>query len=77
MPIELIEAAIGASLVEGRAVHVTDVTNDPEHKLAEAQRLGDYRTALAVPMLREGVPIGVLSQYAMRCDPLATSKSNW
>jgi two-component system NtrC family sensor kinase len=27
----------------------------------EGQRLGDYRTALAVPMLREGVPTGVLN----------------
>src|SRR5262249_23471543 len=26
----------------------------------EAQRLGDFRTVLCVPMLREGVPIGVL-----------------
>ena len=26
-----------------------------------AQRLGEYRTVLAVPMLREGVPIGVLT----------------
>src|SRR5262245_44648070 len=76
MPIEPDRSSIsGRSLVEGRAVHVADVTNDPEHKLAEAQRLGDYRTALAVPMLREGVAIGVLSRCAMRCDPLATSKS--
>ena len=42
-------------------MHVPDVNTDPEHTLAEAQRLGDYHTALAVPMLREAVPIGVLS----------------
>jgi hypothetical protein len=29
--------------------------------LVEGQKLGDYRTVLAVPMLREGVVIGVLS----------------
>jgi signal transduction histidine kinase len=57
--------------VEGRAVHVADVTNDPEHKLAEAQRLGDYRTALAVPMLREGVPIGVLSLVRNEVRPFS------
>ena len=28
--------------------------------MVEAQKLGDYRTILCVPMLREGVPIGVL-----------------
>jgi two-component system, NtrC family, sensor kinase len=61
----------GRSLVEGRAVHVADVTNDPEHKLAEAQRLGDYRTALAVPMLREGVPIGVLSLVRNEVRPFS------
>ena len=62
VPIELERGSIsGRSLLEGRAVHVPDVNTDPEHTLAEAQRLGDYHTALAVPMLREAVPIGVLS----------------
>src|SRR5262249_38167820 len=42
-------------------VHIPDVKADAEYTLLEGQRLGDYRTALAVPMLREGVAIGVLS----------------
>ena len=53
--------AFGRALLEGRAVHIPDVKADPEYTLVEGQRLGDYRTVLAVPMLREGVPIGVLS----------------
>jgi GAF domain-containing protein len=54
-------SAFGRALLEGRAVHIPDVKADPEYTLAEGQRLGDYRTVLAVPMLREGVPTGVLS----------------
>jgi GAF domain-containing protein len=52
--------ASGRALVEGRVVHITDVKTDSEYTLLEAQRLGDYRTILCVPMLREGIPIGVL-----------------
>jgi len=53
-------SASGRALLEGRVVHIADVTADPEYTLVEAQKLGDYRTILCVPMLREGVPIGVL-----------------
>ena len=52
--------ASGRALAEGRVVHIADVKADPEYTSVEAQRLGDYRTILCVPMLREGVPIGVL-----------------
>jgi GAF domain-containing protein len=53
-------SASGRALVEGRVVHSTDAAADPEYTLVEARRLGDYRTILCVPMLREGVPIGLL-----------------
>ena len=36
-----------------------DVLADPDYDWAEAQKLGGYRTIVGVPMLREGVPIGV------------------
>ena len=54
-------SAFGRALLEGRAIHIPDVKADPEYTLVEGQRLGDYRTVLAVPMVREGVPTGVLS----------------
>jgi signal transduction histidine kinase len=53
-------SASGRALAEGRLVHIADVKSDPEYTQVEAQRLGDYRTILCVPMLREGVPIGIL-----------------
>jgi GAF domain-containing protein len=37
-----------------------DVLADPDYTWAEAQRLGGFRTILGIPMLREGIPIGVL-----------------
>ena len=54
-------SALGRALLEGKVVHIPDAQTDPEYTFAEAQRLGDFRTILGVPMLREGVPIGVLA----------------
>jgi GAF domain-containing protein len=52
--------ASGRALLEGRVIHIPDVKADPEYTWLEAQRLGDFRTVLCMPMLREGVPIGIL-----------------
>jgi signal transduction histidine kinase len=53
--------ATGRALLEGRVIHIADVLVDLEYTWAEAQRLGGYRTVLAVPMLREGISTGVLT----------------
>ena len=62
-------SAAGRALVEGRVVHIADVKADPEYTFVEAPRLGDFRTALCVPMLREGIPIGVLALTRSEVQP--------
>ncbi len=54
-------SATGRALLEGRVIHIPDVQADPEYTFTKAQSLDDYRTILGVPMMREGVPIGVLA----------------
>jgi signal transduction histidine kinase len=53
--------ATGRAALEGRTVHIPDVLADPEYTWTEAQKIAGFRTALAVPLLREGNPIGVLA----------------
>src|SRR5882757_2628058 len=54
-------SATGRALLEGVVVHIPDVQADPDYHFNEALRLGNYRTLLGVPMLREGTPIGVVT----------------
>src|SRR5262249_36063570 len=54
-------SAIGRALLEGKIIHIPDVEADPEYTWSEGQKLGKYRAVLVVPMLREGIVIGVLS----------------
>ena len=63
------ETTVGRALLECRPVQIVDVRADPEYAFAEAQNLFDFRTVLAVPMLREGTPMGVISLPKTRVEP--------
>jgi len=66
--------ASGRALLEGNIVHVADVLADPSYTWAETQRIGGYRTVLVVPMLREGMPIGVLALTRSEVRPFTNKQ---
>jgi signal transduction histidine kinase/CheY-like chemotaxis protein len=43
------------------AVQVEDAQNDPNYGRKDVQQVGGYRTLLSVPILREGMAVGVLT----------------
>jgi len=51
---------LGRAVTERKPIQVNDVEADPEYTFQEGQRLGGFRTVLGIPLLREGVPIGVI-----------------
>jgi GAF domain-containing protein len=64
-------SGVGRALLEGRVIHIPDVKADPEFTFMEHQKLGDFRTLLAVPMLRDGVPSGVVTLTRTEMRPFS------
>src|SRR5215813_12303385 len=60
---------VGRALLECRPVQIVDVRADPEYAFAEAQKMFAFRTVLAVPMLREGIPKGVIGLIKTEVEP--------
>ena len=69
-PIEITRATLpGRVIIDGGVVHIHDVFADPEFH-GFAKRIGTgTRTALAVPLLREGNPIGVIALSRKAVQP--------
>src|SRR5262249_8865055 len=51
----------GRTALERKMVHIPDVLQDPEYTWTKSIELAQYRTMLGIPLLREGVPIGVIA----------------
>jgi class 3 adenylate cyclase len=65
---------LGRAILEQRVVHILDVLADPDYALLDLQKIGGYRTALSVPMMREGVPIGAIAVARKVVRPFSDSE---
>ena len=61
----------GRMALEGRIVHIEDALSDPEFTWSEAQRLGEFRTMLAVPLFREEAVTGSIFLARSRVEPFS------
>ena len=63
------QTLVGRTALEGRPVHIPDASADPEYRWSELIRRGSFRTMLGVPLLREGIPIGVIATTRSTVSP--------
>jgi signal transduction histidine kinase len=60
---------VGRALLERRPVQIPDVQADPEYNFPEAQKLTGFRTVMAVPLLRDGLPLGAIGLWKLEVAP--------
>jgi two-component system NtrC family sensor kinase len=61
----------GRAVLEGRVVHIADIRDDPELLMPSFKNAPGYRTVLAVPMLRDGRPIGSINLWRRDVRPFS------
>src|SRR6516165_1943870 len=66
---------VGRVALEGKAIHIVDVQNDPEMTYIRAAGVERLGTGLGVPLLREGKPIGVLLLMRAKVEPFSDKQT--
>ncbi len=69
-------SASGRAILERQVVQIEDVRADPEYRMFSAQQALNYRTVLAVPLLRDGSPIGTLGMWRREVKPFTENQIN-
>ena len=54
------QSMVVLALQAKKTFHVPDMNADPEYAAYDLKRMGGYRAVLGIPLMREGVPIGVM-----------------
>jgi PAS domain S-box-containing protein len=62
------DSVAARTALEGRVVHVADISADPDYAQPETVAAG-VRTALGVPLLREGAVLGAINLVRKRVEP--------
>jgi class 3 adenylate cyclase len=65
---------VGRTLLHRQVVHIQDVLEDPAYAHPDLQRLAGYRTALGVPMMRDGEPIGAIAVARNEVRPFSDAE---
>jgi signal transduction histidine kinase len=68
------ETWAGRAIVDRTVIHIPDVISEPEYKLVGVAAAIGYRSALAVPLLREGQPIGAIRISRTEPEPFSDSQ---
>src|SRR5262249_31867400 len=63
------ETTTGRALLERRPVQIIDVRADHEYEMHESISEVTWGSVLAVPLLREGVPLGVIALWKGEVEP--------
>ncbi|WP_425044762.1 GAF domain-containing protein [Primorskyibacter sp. S87] len=53
-------SCIGRTALHGKTVYIEDTRNDPTYTWKEAAEIGDFLTTLGVPLVSEGITVGVI-----------------
>jgi GAF domain-containing protein len=67
---------IGRTAVERRTVHIPDCLADSEYTLHEYAHVGKHRSMLGVPLLRNGVAVGVIGLLRTSVEPFLDAKDH-
>ena len=62
---------VGRTALERSTVHLPDCLDDPEFTYGHHQQIGGFRTMLGVPLVRDGVAVGVFSLLRTVVEPFS------
>jgi GAF domain-containing protein len=68
------DSATGRAIVDRRVVHIRDIRGDPDFGVHRLRSMQGFRTILAVPMIRESVPIGALALWRRDVQPFSDAE---